>query len=230
MRRVLDRGILSGPFAPEARWARGGVRALRRREALPSSLIAGRARSMALGAAGVRAGDEVLVPAYSFVATPLAVLQRRGYPGLRRRRDGTGCLDPAGLAGAITPHTRAIMPVHMHGCAADMPAISSRASAQPAGRRGRGASARRDVRREARGGSRRCRRLFASIEQEPVGRRRRSPGHQRPRPRRGGRLRSATSARISRSTTWVVTTWRGPSTASAPSSRSGSARCIGGTR
>jgi dTDP-4-amino-4,6-dideoxygalactose transaminase len=84
---------------------------------------------MAMGAAGVRAGDEVLVPAYSFVATPLSVLQVGGIP-VFVDVDATGCIDPTALAAAVTPHTRAVMPVHMHGGAADMRAILAFAQAR----------------------------------------------------------------------------------------------------
>ena len=85
---------------------------------------------MALGAAGVRAGDEVIVPAYSFVATPLAVLQVGAIPVFVDVERSTGCIDASALEGAITPRTRAVMPVHMHGCAADMPAILEGARAR----------------------------------------------------------------------------------------------------
>jgi dTDP-4-amino-4,6-dideoxygalactose transaminase len=78
---------------------------------------------VALAGAGVRAGDEVVVPAYSFVATPLAVVHLGAVPVFADVDIATGCIDPAAAEAAITPHTRAIMPVHMHGCAADMGAL-----------------------------------------------------------------------------------------------------------
>jgi len=118
--RVLDRGILSGPFAPEsmaleqefARFvgAKHGVLT----HCGTSALV------VALAAAGVRAGDEVVVPAYSFVATPLAVTQVGAVPVFADVDPSTGCLDPAATRRALSSRTRAIMPVHMHGCAADM--------------------------------------------------------------------------------------------------------------
>ena len=121
--RVLDRGILSGPFAPEsvaferefAEWV--GARHALLTHCGTSALV------VALAAAGVRAGDEVIVPAYSFVATPLSVVQVGGIPVFADVDVATGCLDPAAAAAAVTPRTRAIMPVHMHGCAADLPAL-----------------------------------------------------------------------------------------------------------
>jgi dTDP-4-amino-4,6-dideoxygalactose transaminase len=122
--RVLDRGVLSGPFAPEAmaleeEFARYvGARHCLMSHCGTSALV------MALGAAGVRAGDEVIVPAYSFVASPLAVLQIGAVPVFVDVESATGCIDPAAIDAAVTSRTTAVMPVHMHGCAADMPAIA----------------------------------------------------------------------------------------------------------
>ncbi len=121
--RVLDRGILSGPFAPEAMaLEREFAHFVGARHCLLSHCGTS-ALAMALGAAGVRAGDEVIVPAYSFVATPLAVMQVGAVPVFVDVERSTGCLDARAVEAAITPHTRAVMPVHMHGCAADMKPI-----------------------------------------------------------------------------------------------------------
>jgi dTDP-4-amino-4,6-dideoxygalactose transaminase len=122
--RVLDRGILSGPFAPESKALEDefasfvGARRCLLTHCGTSALL------IALAAAGVRAGDEVIVPAYSFVATPLAVLQAGAVPVFADVDVATGCLDPSAAEAAVTPRTRALMPVHMHGCAADMNGIS----------------------------------------------------------------------------------------------------------
>jgi dTDP-4-amino-4,6-dideoxygalactose transaminase len=78
---------------------------------------------IALAGVGVGAGDEVIVPAYSFVATPLAVLQLGAIPVFADVDEATGCVDPEAVERAITKRTRAVMPVHMHGCAADMGAL-----------------------------------------------------------------------------------------------------------
>ncbi len=121
--RVLDRGVLSGPFAPEATaLEQEFARLVGARHCLLSHCGTS-ALAMALGAAGVRAGDEVIVPSYSFVATPLAVLQVGAVPVFVDIESATGCLDASAIEAAVTPHTRAVMPVHMHGCAADMEAI-----------------------------------------------------------------------------------------------------------
>jgi dTDP-4-amino-4,6-dideoxygalactose transaminase len=121
--RVLDRGILSGAFAPESvaleqEFARFvGAKHCLLTHCGTSALV------LALAAAGVRGGDEVIVPAYSFVATPLAVVQAGAVPVFADVDVATGCLDPAAADAAVTPRTRAIMPVHMHGGAADMEAL-----------------------------------------------------------------------------------------------------------
>ena len=86
---------------------------------------AGRARSPSRSRPpGVRAGDQVIVPAYSFVATPLSGPALRRDPGLRRRRRGDRA---ASIPPPPRPRSRRarapIMPVHMHGCAADMAPI-----------------------------------------------------------------------------------------------------------
>jgi dTDP-4-amino-4,6-dideoxygalactose transaminase len=118
--RVLDRGVLSGPFAPESmaleeEFARFvGAKHCILTHCGTSALL------VALSGAGVRAGDEVIVPAYSFVATPLAVAQIGAIPVFADIDEASGCIDPALAEAAVTERTRAIMPVHMHGCAADM--------------------------------------------------------------------------------------------------------------
>jgi perosamine synthetase len=121
--RVLDRGILSGPFAPEATALEEEFARFVGAKHCLLTHCGTSALAMGLGAAGVRAGDEVIVPAYSFVATPLAVLQVGAIPVFVDVESATGCIDPGALEAAISPLTRAIMPVHMHGCAADMTAI-----------------------------------------------------------------------------------------------------------
>jgi perosamine synthetase len=126
--RVLDRGILSGPFAPEAVAFEAEFADFVGAKHALLTHCGTSALAVALAAAGVRAGDEVIVPAYSFVATPLAVVQVGAIPVFADVDVATGCLDPVAAEAAITPRTRAIMPVHMHGCAADLISLSSVAS------------------------------------------------------------------------------------------------------
>jgi 8-amino-3,8-dideoxy-alpha-D-manno-octulosonate transaminase len=71
----------------------------------------------ALIGAGIGEGDEVIVPAYTWNATPNAVLASRALPVLAEV-DESLTLDPADVARRITPRTRAILPVHMRGAPA----------------------------------------------------------------------------------------------------------------
>ncbi|HEX8791445.1 MAG TPA: DegT/DnrJ/EryC1/StrS family aminotransferase [Polyangiaceae bacterium] len=121
--RVLDRGILSGPFAPESVALEREFAAFVGAKHALLTHCGTSALVVALAAAGVRAGDEVVVPAYSFVATPLAVTQVGAVPVFADVDVATGCLDPGAAEAAITARTRAIMPVHMHGGAADLGAL-----------------------------------------------------------------------------------------------------------
>lgn len=76
----------------------------------------------ALAAAGVGPGDEVIVPAYTWVATAMAVAAMGATPVLAEIDAGL-TLDPADLEARIGPSTRAVIPVHMRGGAADMAPI-----------------------------------------------------------------------------------------------------------
>ncbi len=118
--RVLDRGVLSGPAAPEATAFEEELAHLAQARHAVLTHSGTSALVLALAAAGVRAGDHVLVPAYSFVATALAVVQVGAIPIFVDVEEGTGLLDPEAAARAVTPRTRAIMPVHVHGCPADL--------------------------------------------------------------------------------------------------------------
>lgn len=78
---------------------------------------------IALEAYGIGPGDEVIVPAHTFIATWLAVSQCGATPvGVDVRLD-TANLDVSLLEGALTARTKAIIPVHLYGQAADMDPI-----------------------------------------------------------------------------------------------------------
>lgn len=79
---------------------------------------------LALLALGVRAGDEVLVPALTYVATANAVRYVGGEPVFVDVDPATWCLDPSKLEDAITPRTRGIIAVHVYGHPADMDVIN----------------------------------------------------------------------------------------------------------
>jgi dTDP-4-amino-4,6-dideoxygalactose transaminase len=78
----------------------------------------------ALIGAGVGDGDEVIVPAYTWNATPNAVLASRAIPVLAEI-DESLTLDPEDVERRITPRTRAILPVHMRGAPAAMEALTA---------------------------------------------------------------------------------------------------------
>ena len=73
-------------------------------------------------ALGVGAGDEVIVPAYTFFASAATVVASNAIPVIVDV-DETLCLDPDAIERAITKRTKAIVPVHMRGAPAQMDAI-----------------------------------------------------------------------------------------------------------
>ena len=76
-----------------------------------------------LAAMGIGPGDEVIVPAFTWVATANVVLYCGATPIFADVDRETYNLDPADVARKITPRTRAIIPVHLFGLCADMAAI-----------------------------------------------------------------------------------------------------------
>ena len=78
---------------------------------------------LALRACGVQAGDEVLIPPFTFVATGSAVSALGAKPVFVDIRPDTYNLDPSDLARRVTPRTRAIVAVHLYGLASDMDPI-----------------------------------------------------------------------------------------------------------
>ncbi len=78
---------------------------------------------LALRALGIGAGDEVIVPSNTYIATWLAVTYAGATPVAVEPDPAAFNLDPARIAAAVTPRTRAILPVHLYGLPADMDAI-----------------------------------------------------------------------------------------------------------
>ncbi|TMI78091.1 MAG: aminotransferase class I/II-fold pyridoxal phosphate-dependent enzyme, partial [Bacillati bacterium ANGP1] len=72
-----------------------------------------------LAAAGIGPGDEVAVPTYTWIATVSAVVILGAVP-LFVDIDESLNMDPAALEATVTPHTRAVIPVHMRGAGADL--------------------------------------------------------------------------------------------------------------
>jgi dTDP-4-amino-4,6-dideoxygalactose transaminase len=73
-------------------------------------------------ALGIGAGDEVIVPGYTFFATSATVASCNAIPVIVDIDDSL-CIDPAAIGGAVTKRTKAIVPVHMRGSPAQMDAI-----------------------------------------------------------------------------------------------------------
>src|SRR5690242_9052153 len=79
-------------------------------------------------AMGIGPGDEVIVPAFTFVATALGVDLAGAKPVLVDVRREDGLIDPARIEAAITPKTKAILPVHLYGRCVDIDPILQIAS------------------------------------------------------------------------------------------------------
>lgn len=77
----------------------------------------------ALQAVGVTPGDEVIVPGMTWVATAQAAMDIGANVVLVDVEPETWCISPDAIRAAITPKTKAIIPVHLYGCMCDMDAI-----------------------------------------------------------------------------------------------------------
>lgn len=123
LKRVLDSGwYLLGPEleAMEQEWAAwcGAPHAV----GLSNGLDA---LHLILRAWNIGPGDEVIVPSNTYIASWLAVSMAGATPVPIEPEWDTCCINPALIEAAITPHTKAIMPVHLYGHACDMGAIVS---------------------------------------------------------------------------------------------------------
>jgi len=119
--RVLDSGwYILGPEveAFEAEWA--GYCEARHAVGLANGLDA---LTLSLRALEIGPGDEVIVPSNTYIATWLAVSGVGAVPVPVEPDPATHNIDPALIAAAITPRTRAICPVHLYGQPADMDPI-----------------------------------------------------------------------------------------------------------
>jgi L-glutamine:2-deoxy-scyllo-inosose/3-amino-2,3-dideoxy-scyllo-inosose aminotransferase len=78
---------------------------------------------ISLEALGIGFGDEVIVPAFTWIATATAVLNVNAKPILVDVDPDTYCIDINKIEEVITEHTKAIIPVHIYGCMSDMDSI-----------------------------------------------------------------------------------------------------------
>jgi dTDP-4-amino-4,6-dideoxygalactose transaminase len=80
---------------------------------------------LALRAFGIGPGDEVVTAANTFIATVMAIVAVGARPVLADMDPATYAIDPDALAAAITPRTRAVIPVHLFGQPADLDAVTA---------------------------------------------------------------------------------------------------------
>src|SRR5258708_6356583 len=81
------------------------------------------ALQIAMMALDLQPGDEVITPSFTYVATTEVIALLRLKPVFVEVDARTFCIDPAALEAAITPRTKAIVPVHLYGQAAPMEEI-----------------------------------------------------------------------------------------------------------
>ncbi len=79
----------------------------------------------ALHRIGLNPGDEVITPSHAFIASANVIMLERATPVFVEIDERTWNLDPAAVAAAVTPRTRAILPVHMYGYPCEMDAIGA---------------------------------------------------------------------------------------------------------
>ena len=80
---------------------------------------------LGLLSSGVKAGDEVIVPSFTFAATANSVALTGATPVFADIEPGSFCLSAAAVEAAVTERTVGIMPVHLYGHPADMPALQA---------------------------------------------------------------------------------------------------------
>jgi dTDP-3-amino-3,4,6-trideoxy-alpha-D-glucose transaminase len=88
------------------------------------------ALELMLRAAGIGAGDEVIVPAHTFIATGLAVLHAGATPVCVDVERGSGLIDPAAVRASIGARTSAIIAVHLYGQVCEMSELRELAASQ----------------------------------------------------------------------------------------------------
>lgn len=85
------------------------------------------AMQLALMGLGVGPGDEVITTAMTFIASATCIEHAGARPVLVDVDPETGCIDPAAVEAAVTPRTKAIIPVHLYGVLCDMSALKDAA-------------------------------------------------------------------------------------------------------
>lgn len=125
---ILDGWLAQGPRVAAFERAFAQRHGARRAVATTSGTTA---LHLALSALGVGAGDDVLVPAFTWVATANAVRHAGGRPVFVDVDPATYNIDPARVAEAVSGATRAVIPVHLFGLCADLDAVAEAAPGVP---------------------------------------------------------------------------------------------------
>ncbi len=123
--RVLDGEFLCGGEAPEAKaLEQAWGRYVGKKHCLATSSGTA-ALHMALAALNIGPGDEVIVPAYTFLASASCILHACAIPVFVDIHRRTYTMDPALIEAKISERTKAIIPVHLHGLPAEMDRITA---------------------------------------------------------------------------------------------------------
>ncbi len=120
---VLDRGILNGPYAPAVKALEKDFADYTGTRYCLATNSGTAALHIAVAAAGIGPGDEVITTSFTFLASALAVMQNLGVPVFVDIDPETFDIDPAKIEEKITKRTKAIIPVHIHGMPCDMDPI-----------------------------------------------------------------------------------------------------------
>ena len=123
--RALDNGMLHGAYAPETVALEKDFARFVGAKYCIATNSGTAALHMAVAAGEIGPGDEVITSAFSFVASATAVLHHNAIPVFVDIEPDTYNIDAGKIEEKITPDTKAIMPVHIHGLPADMDAINN---------------------------------------------------------------------------------------------------------
>lgn len=122
--RVLDSGILWGVYAPEMRKLEKEFADYIGTKFCIAVNSGTAALHCAVAAANIGPGDEVITPAFSFIASAVSILHNNAIPVFVDIDPETFNIDVRKIEEKINPQTKAIMPVHIHGCPAEMDEIN----------------------------------------------------------------------------------------------------------
>ena len=130
---ALKKAVESGRLAGDGAIGKGVERKIEKLFSIRRALLTTsgtHALEMAMMLLDLRSGDEVILPSFTFVSTANAVLRAGGKPVFCEVTEETLTMDPEDLARRITGRTRAIIPVHYAGVAAEMDSILRLAKAR----------------------------------------------------------------------------------------------------